>query len=184
MMTFYPPAGPIRIDIHTNAGISVQRPQFWPFVRHLSSSATKKYRSFVGAEEPDDPGHADGPARERDREFRSTSGKNPPLASLIPAAPAGHPRPDHDRHAKRGKILERSEVRAVSRPRMHAAIRARCGFDAVHRDGPASIVAVDFQDRLVGRGRPGCRCFHPARCHLTTVRATPPKRTEIGPDPL
>jgi hypothetical protein len=49
-MAFYPPVGSICIDIHMNAGISIQRPQFWPFVRHLSSFATKKYRSFVGAE--------------------------------------------------------------------------------------------------------------------------------------
>ena len=50
-MAFYSPVGPIRIDAHINAGISVQGPQFWPFVRHLSPSATKKYGSFVGAYE-------------------------------------------------------------------------------------------------------------------------------------
>jgi hypothetical protein len=129
-------------------------------VSHWNAKAGQQAFGWASArarsEKPHDPVQADGPARERTGELRNTFGENAPFTPFIPAAPAGHPRPDRDWRPVRREILEGTEVRTMPRAGMGATYRARRVARAVHRNGPTSVVPVYLNNGLVGCRRPGC----------------------------
>jgi len=61
-------------------------------------------------------------------------------------APAGHPRPNRDRLALRGKILESPSIRTMTRNRLNATEAARRVIQPVHRNDPICLVPLDRQD--------------------------------------
>jgi len=57
------------------------------------------------------------------------------------------------------------------------------GITTIDRDDPSTLPRFNGGDVRIRRWRPGCQCFHPARCRLSTIDASPPTCTKIEAEP-
>jgi hypothetical protein len=116
--------------------------------RHAEAGHQPFRRASAGAvaEKPDNPSQSSGSARERGGERGKALGEDPPFTSIVSTSPAGHSRPNRDRLALRGKILESPSIRTMTRNRLNATEGARRVIQPVHRNDPICLVPLDRQD--------------------------------------
>ena len=112
------------------------------------------------AKQPDDLGQPGGPACVWRGEPRKPLGENSAIASILPASPAGQPRPDFHRRPLSGKIPQRPYIGAVTGTRWCATDRtggtvpALVGVTTMDRDDPLGISLLDSGDVQIRRRRP------------------------------